>query len=96
MLQLAGATDIQSELERWSAPENFWRVRKDREVTGPNDILTTAERIRTVWRILRRYGPQGVFTALRNERLFHRTILAGHLGYGLYWGIRPGVRPSPR
>ena len=53
MLQLAGATDIQSELEPWSAPENFWRVRKDREVTG-------------------------------------------HLGYGLYWGIRPGVRPSPR
>jgi len=89
MLRQAGATDIQSELEPWSEPENFWRVRKDREVTGPSDILTPAERVRTVWRIFRRYGLRGVFTALRNERMFYRTILAGRLGYGLYWGVRP-------
>lgn len=52
-------------------------------------ILTPAERLRTIWRILRRYGPRGVFTALRNERMFYRTILDGSLGYGLYWGVRP-------
>ncbi len=58
-------------------------------MTGPGDILTYAERARTVWRIFRRYGLRGVFTAMRNERLFHRTILEGSLGYGLYWGARP-------
>jgi len=96
MLQTAGATDIESELDPWSAPENFWRVRKDREVAGPSDILTATERVRTVWRILRQYGLRGVFTALRNERLFYRTVLAGHLGYGLYWGVRPEITSSPR
>lgn len=96
MLRQAGATDIRSELEPWSEPENFWQVRKDRQVAGPNDILTTAERLRTVWRLLRRYGPRGVFTALRNERKFYRAIVAGQLGYGLYWGVRPEAVPSGR
>jgi len=96
MLQRAGAIDIQSELERWSAPENFWQVRTERKVAGPSDILTATERIRTVWRILRQYGLRGVFTAVRNERMFYRAILAGQLGYGLYWGVRPEVACSPR
>lgn len=89
MLIIAGAEQVQSELDPWSAPENFWKVRKDRNVTGPGDILTYAERARTVWRIFRRYGLRGVFTAMRNERLFYRTILEGSLGYGLYWGVCP-------
>lgn len=96
MLKNAGAEDIQSELEPWSAPDNFWRVRKERDVTGPSNILTLAERIRTVWRILRQYGLRGVFTALRNERMFYRTILDGSLGYGLYWGVRPRVASFSR
>lgn len=95
MLGRAGAEDIQSELEPWSKPENFWKVRQERDVTGPGKILTPAERIRTVWRIFSRYGPRGPFTVLRNERLFYRTVLSGSLGYGLYWGVRPGaVLPS--
>ena len=89
MLESAGAEDVQSELEPWSASDNFWRVRTERDVTGPSDILTLSERIRTVWRILRRYGVRGVFTVLRNERLFYRAAQGGSLGYGLYWPVRP-------
>ena len=91
MLQRAGAEHVHSELEPWSAPSNFWKVRKGRDVTGPSNILTLGERVRTVWRIFRQYGLRGVFTALHNERLFYRTILEGSLGYGLYWGVRPKV-----
>ena len=90
MLRRAGVQDVQSELEPWSAPSSFWNVRKGREVTGPGDILTAGERVRTVWRIFCRYGFRGVFTALRNERAFYRAVLDGSLGYGLYWGVRPG------
>ena len=96
MLENAGAEDVQSELEPWSAPDNFWRVRRERDVTGPSHILTLAERIRTVWRILRRYGVRGVFTALRNERMFYRAVLDGSLGYGLYWAVRPEVASFSR
>lgn len=89
MLERAGARELRCELDPWSAPENFWRIRRDREVTHPGAVLTTGERLRTVWRILVRYGLRGVLTALRNERLFYRTVRAGRLGYGLYWGRRP-------
>ena len=88
MLGKAGARNVQSEIEPWSAPENFWKIRKDRDVAGPGQVLTLGERLRTVWRILLRFGLRGVLTVLRNERLFYRTVLNGDLGYGLYWGER--------
>jgi len=91
MLRQAGAGEVQSELERWSAPENFWKVRKDRDVTGPGQVLSLAERARTVWRIFRLHGLRGVVTVLQNERAFYRAILQGKLGYGLYWGQRPAL-----
>lgn len=86
MLERAGAVDLRSELDRWSAPENFWTVRQDRDVEHPRQVLTVAERLRTIARIVRRYGPRGVVTALANERAFYRAVLSGKLGYGLYWG----------
>ncbi len=91
MMETAGADEVETELERWSAPERFWNVRKDRHVAGPGQILTVGERLRTVWRILGRYGPRGLLTGLRNERLFYQTIRQGKLGYGLYWARRPLV-----
>ncbi len=88
MLELAGARELRSELDPWSAPENFWQLRQDRHVPGPGKVLTLPERLRTAWRITRRYGLRGVLTLIRNERLFYRAVLSGKLGYGLYWGRR--------
>ncbi len=89
MLERAGLVDVQQELEPWSRPENFWQVRQGRTVSGPGRVLTLPERVRTVWRILRRHGLAGVWTALQNERRFYRVVRAGGLGYGLFWGRRP-------
>lgn len=96
MLSRAGAVDLQSELEPWSEPERFWKVRKDRDVSGPGRVLSIRERLSTVWRIARAYGARGVLTAIRNERIFYRTVLDGKLGYGLYWGRRPTAINSRR
>jgi SAM-dependent methyltransferase len=89
MLERAGAHEVQSELDPWSAPENFWKIRKDRDVSGPGKVLTLPERLRTVWRIAKRHGLRGLATALYNERVFYRAVLDRKLGYGLYWGRRP-------
>ena len=89
MLERAGTHEIRTELETWSKPENFWKVRKDRDVSGPGEVLTFKERLITIARILRGYGIAGIFKALENEKRFYRVILDGKLGYGLYWGQRP-------
>ena len=89
MLGRAGATDVQFETEPWSRPEMFWTVRKDREVTGPGNVLSIPERLKTVWRVVRRYGWGSVRTALRNERRILQTVVEGKLGYGIYWAQRP-------
>lgn len=89
MLEQAGIVNVQSELDPWSAPANFWKVRQDRDVSGPGSVLTLGERLTTVGRILQGYGPRGLWTALRNERIFYNAVRAGKIGYGLYWGSRP-------
>lgn len=93
MLDKAGAAEVQSELERWSEPENFWKIRKERDVAGPSDVLTLRERLWTIWRISIRYGLRGLWTALKNEKRFYAKVLDGSLGYGLYWGVRPVPEP---
>lgn len=89
MLERAGLTGIQQELEPWSRPENFWKVRQERDVRGPGGVLTLGERLQTVGRIARAHGLRGVWTALENERIFYRAVRAGMLGYGLFWARRP-------
>ena len=88
LLRRAGAAEIRSEAEPWSRPEMFWNVRKDRVVRGPGSVLTLRERLRTLARVLRRYGLRGAWKALENERAFRRAVLAGKLGYSLYWAQR--------
>jgi ubiquinone/menaquinone biosynthesis C-methylase UbiE len=89
MLQRAGVTDLQSELEPWSRPEMFWNVRRDRTVRHPSRILGPWERLLAVRRLARRYGLQGVWKAFRNEKALVDAVRSGKLGYGLYWGRRP-------
>jgi SAM-dependent methyltransferase len=92
MLLRAGASEIRSEAEPWSRPEMFWKVRMDRVVTGPGSVLTLGERLRTFARVLRRYGVRGAWKALQNEREFYGAVLAGKLGYALYWAQRAEAR----
>ncbi len=86
MLEKAGAVSIESEVEQWSRPENFWKIRQGRDVKDYKSILSLAERIRTLVRVVKEYGPRGMVNALRNERLFWAAVLAGKLGYGLFMG----------
>ena len=88
MLENAGVVDIQAECDKWSKPEMFWKIRQDREVTHPSKVFTTWERLRTMLRIIPKYGLRGVFKANENARIFYRAVLKGELGYCLFWGRR--------
>jgi SAM-dependent methyltransferase len=92
MLRRAGAAEVRTEAEPWSRPEMFWKVRKDRDVGGPFAVLTLVERLRTLGRVLRRYGPRGAWKALENERAFYAAVLGGKIGYALYWARRAAAR----
>jgi ubiquinone/menaquinone biosynthesis C-methylase UbiE len=89
MLRAAGVRAIETECEPWSNPEMFWKIRKDRDVQRPSQVLTLPERIATAGRVFRRYGLKGVFKVFINERVFYRAILDGKLGYCLFKGIVP-------
>jgi len=88
MLVRAGVQDVQTELEPWSRPEMFWKVRQERDVSAPWRVLTLTERLRALKRIVARHGLPGVAKVLKNERVFFRAVRAGTIGYGLYWGRR--------
>jgi SAM-dependent methyltransferase len=88
MLERAGVGNVHSEVDEWSKPEMFWKVRKDRDVSRPSGVLTIRERISTLSGLVRTYGASGVMNTLRNERVFFRAVLDGKVGYGLYWGLR--------
>lgn len=89
MLRAAGLEEIADEGEPWSRPEVFWNVRRDRKVCCPFMILTPAERLRTMVRLLPKHGVKGVVKVLQNENAFFRAVRAEKIGYGLYWGRRP-------
>lgn len=91
MLKRAGADGVRSEVDPWSAPEMFWKVRADRDVARPGAVLTPVEKVRTALRVLRKYGGAGVWKAFENERAFYRAVVDGKLGYSLYWARRPAA-----
>ena len=80
--------DIQSEFDEWSRPEMFREIRKDRDVNGPSEVFSLSERLRTLLRVVRRFGIRGVRTALESEKIFYRAVMGGELGYCLYWSRR--------
>ncbi|MFX0186119.1 MAG: class I SAM-dependent methyltransferase [Candidatus Hodarchaeota archaeon] len=88
MLQKAGVREILTEFDRWSKPEMFWKIRKDREVSDYTKILTRSELTKTIERIVQEYGQQGVNKALENQKIFFDTVLNGKLGYCLFKGIK--------
>ena len=89
MLTNAGVCDIVTECEPWSNPEMFWKIRKDRDVGSPSQVLTLPEKLNTAATVFRRYGLKGVLKAFQNERIFYRAVLDGKLGYCLFKGIVP-------
>ncbi len=86
MLQKAGVKKIITEFDEWSKPEMFWKIRQDRDVKRHSQVLTWPERLGTVGKILKKYGPKGVFKALQNEKIFYAAVLDGKLGYCLFKG----------
>lgn len=91
MLEKAGAKNIISEFEEWSKPEMFWKIRKDRDVRSYKNVLTFWEKVRTVFRVSKKYGLKGVFKVFQNEKILFKTILDGKLGYALFKGIKSPV-----
>ena len=88
MLHKAGVEAIVPEIEPWSQPEMFWKIRVERDVANPSQVLSLPERIRTVGRVWARFGLKGIFKALANERCFYRAVMDGKIGYGLFKGIK--------
>jgi hypothetical protein len=62
----------------------FWKIRKNRDVKHWFFTMTIREKVVTMSRILARYGAKGIFTIMKNERVFYKTILEGKLGYALF------------
>lgn len=89
MLERAGVTDLGWEFDEWSSPEMFWKIRKDRDVKGPDDVFTLRERIRIAWRIFDMFGLKGLHTLSQNKKIFRDAILGGKIGYCLFWGRKP-------
>lgn len=86
MLRKAGAKAIRTELDPWSKPEMFWKIRKDRDVRHYKHVLRAGEKVMLLARIAGAYGLKGIVQAYENEEAFYRAVLEGKLGYGLYWG----------
>ncbi|MFC1830009.1 class I SAM-dependent methyltransferase [Thermodesulfobacteriota bacterium] len=86
MLAGAGVRNIVSEFDKWSKPEMFWNIRKDREVEHFSKVLTWPERISTTFRVFRKYGITGLLKAFENEKVFYRAVLDGKIGYCLFKG----------
>lgn len=88
MLEKAGVVSIYEEYEEWSKPENFWKIRKDRDVPHYTKMLSLPERLGTLKRILQHKGLKGVFKILENEKIFFNAIMDGKIGYSLYKGVK--------
>ncbi|MDW7675129.1 MAG: methyltransferase domain-containing protein, partial [Bacillota bacterium] len=86
MLTKAGVRNIVSELEEWSKPEMFWKVRKDRDVKDYSKVFTYAEQITTLKKIYSIYGLKGIKKGFENRELFYKAIIDGKLGYCLFKG----------
>jgi ubiquinone/menaquinone biosynthesis C-methylase UbiE len=92
MLLKAGTSQLISEFDEWSMPEMFWKIRKNRDVKHWFFTMTVQEKLITMKRIFSAYGLKGIFTIMKNERVFYKTILAGNLGYALFKGVKkPGL-----
>ncbi len=89
MLTAAGAANIESEFDRWSKPEMFWKIRQDRDVKSHLWVMTIPEKLRTAYRIFKMHGFSGVIKVFQNERIFFKTILEGKLGYALFKAEKP-------
>jgi len=86
MLENAGAKNIYYELEQWSTPEMFWKIRKDRDVKHWRFTMSPLEKIRTGFRVIKKFGIKGLFKMMQNGRVFFNTIRAEKLGYCLFKG----------
>ena len=88
MLQKAGVKEIVAEFDRWSKPEMFWKIRKDRDVEDYSKIFSSSESASLIKKIVQKYGEKGAKEALENEKIFWDAIFNAKVGYCLFKGIK--------
>ena len=88
MLEKAGVSEITTEFDKWSKPEMFWKIRKDRDVKDFSKVYTSSELATLIERVSQKHGQEGVKTALENQKKFTQVVLDGKLGYCLFKGIK--------
>lgn len=88
MLEKAGAVNILCETEPWSRPDMFWNIRKNRKVKNYKMVMTPGEKLRTAYRVYKKYGIKGVIKVFQNEKYFFESILRGEIGYSLFKGVK--------
>lgn len=86
MLKKAGVDGITTEFDKWSKPEMFWKIRKDRDVEHYSKVLTRSELVTTIEKVTQKHGEQGVKKALENQKIFWDFVQEGKLGYCLFKG----------
>ena len=88
LLSELGVADVTCETQPWSDPQQFWQVRKDREVDGYDDIYTRSEKLQVGKRIYNQYGMEGIKRVKENEAVFYEAVKAGKIGYALFYGVK--------
>ncbi|MFW9865455.1 MAG: class I SAM-dependent methyltransferase [Candidatus Thorarchaeota archaeon] len=88
MLKKASVDEIITEFDKWSKPEMFWNIRKDRDIEDFSKIYTRSELANLMKSISQKYGQDGLNVALENQGKFTKVVLEGKLGYCLFKGIK--------
>ena len=92
MMRDVGIGSLTCDVETWSKPEHFWKVRKDRDVAHYREIYSFGEKLQLGKQLMKRFGRAAVETVRKNEEVFYAAVEAGKLGYGIYFGRKPNAK----
>lgn len=88
LIESLGVAETVSEIDRWSKPEYFWEVRKDRTVQSHEAIYSLAEKLKVGKKIYQRFGREGLEQVKLNEAVFYGAVRDRKIGYGMFKGTK--------